>query len=346
MKNPLIAQMLQIAIAALGGFVFHLLGVPAPWLSGAIIGTVIWSALGFGVHLSRPIVETAMVISGVVMGASITPEAVAAIRTYPLSIGLLCVAAIAITAVSAVFLMKVHGWNRDDAVLASIPGALSAVLAVAVSRNAGVGRIVVVQSFRLLVLIAALPFVVSMSTGGDVGVSVGRGVEVSTPVAFATMVAAALAVGLVFERLRVAAPFLLGGTLGSAILHVTDVSPGAVPEDIATLGFVVIGVFIGERFSTLDRTALRSLAPAAIGSFGVGMAVAIFFAMLAVLLVEVDWGAALLAFAPGGIEAMMILALVLGIDPLYVGVHHVVRFLGIGLVLPLLFRMPKRLKSK
>ena len=31
---------------------------------------------------------------------------------------------------------------------------------------------------------------------------------------------------------------------------------------------------------------------------------------------------------------MTVLALILGLDPLYVGIHHLVRFLGIGLVLP------------
>jgi uncharacterized protein len=345
-KNPHIAQLLQIAVAALGGLIFHLLGVPAAWLSGAVIGTVIWGALGYGVRLLRPIVDSGMVISGVVMGASITPEAVAAIGTYPLSIILLCVAVAAITAGSALFLMKVYGWNRDDAVLASIPGALTAVLAVAVSRNAGVARIAVVQSFRLLVLIAVLPFVVALSTGGDGRVLVGHGREIATPVAFAAMVVAALAVGLLFERLRVAAPLLLGGTLGSAMLHVTDITPGVVPPMIATLGVVVIGVFIGERFRTLDRTALRSLAPAAIGSFAIGMAIAIVFALAAVLVVDVALGEALVAFAPGGVEAMIVLALVLGIDPLYVGVHHFLRFLGIGLVLPFLFRAPKRPTAK
>lgn len=338
MKIPFVAQTLQIAAAACGGLVFHLLGIPAAWLSGAVIGTIVWGALGYGVRLSRPIVEAAMVISGVVMGASITPQAMAAIGSYPLSILLLCIAVPAITAASAFFLMKVYGWNRDDAVLASVPGALTAVLAVAVSRDAGVARIAVVQSFRLLVLIAVLPFVVSLTTGGGGERLVGQGIQVATPAAFVAMVAAGLAVGLVFERLRVAAPLLLGATVGSAVLHVTDITPGAVPPVIATLGFVVIGVFIGERFSTLDRTALRSLAPAAIGSFAVGMAIAIAFALLAVLLVDIGLGEAMVAFAPGGVEAMIILALVLGIDPLYVGVHHVVRFLGIGLALPFLFR--------
>jgi hypothetical protein len=46
---------------------------------------------------------------------------------------------------------------------------------------------------------------------------------------------------------------------------------------------------------------------------------------------------ALVAFAPGGLEAMMVLALVLHLDPLYVGLHHLARFLGIGFLLPVLF---------
>ena len=337
MKSPLAAQSLQIAVAGLGGLTFHLLGVPAAWLSGAVIATVILGLLGFGVRLSRPIVETAMVIAGVVMGASITPEAVAAIGKYPLSIVILCLAIAAITAASALFLMKAYGWNRDDAVLASLPGALTAVLALAVSRNADVSRIAVVQSFRLLVLIAVLPFVVAVSTGGGGRVLIGHGMEIATPAAFAAMVAAALVVGVLFERLGVAAPLLLGSMVGSAILHVTEITPGVVPPEIATLGFVIIGVFIGERVNTLDRSAFRSLAPAAIGSFLIGMAVAAVFALCVVLLVGVPWGEALVAFAPGAVEAMIILALVLGVDPLYVSVHHVVRFLGIGLVLPFLF---------
>ncbi len=341
MTHPFIAQSLQVAVALTGGIVFHLLGIPAAWLSGAVVATVIWGALGKGVRLAPPLAATAMLISGVTLGASITPEAMAAIATYPLSLVLLALAATGVTAGSALFLMRVHAWNRDDAILASIPGALSAVLAVAVSRDAGVARIAVVQSFRLLVLIAVLPFVVSLTSETDSRRLAGDGIEIASPLAFAGMVLAGLAVGLLFERLRVAAPFLLGATAASATLHVTDLTPGAAPPIIATIAFVVVGVFIGERFGTLDRTALRKLAPAAIGSFAVGMGIAMSCALLAVILLGVGLGEALVAFAPGGVEAMMVLALVLGLDPLYVGVHHVVRFLGIGFVLPFIFRNPK-----
>ena len=71
-----------------------------------------------------------MVLAGVVMGAGITPEALAAVVAYPVSIGLLVAAIVVVTFACAQFLMRVHGWRRDDAILASLPGALTAVLAV------------------------------------------------------------------------------------------------------------------------------------------------------------------------------------------------------------------------
>jgi uncharacterized membrane protein AbrB (regulator of aidB expression) len=52
------------------------------------------------------------------------------------------------------------------------------------------------------------------------------------------------------------------------------------------------------------------------------------------------------AFAPGGLEAMAMLAFAMGLDPLYVGAHHLARFMGLGLVLPILIAqlwpLPKR----
>ena len=43
-----------------------------------------------------------------------------------------------------------------------------------------------------------------------------------------------------------------------------------------------------------------------------------------------------MAFAPGGIEAMTILAFVLGLDPAFVATHQLARFLGISLLLPVI----------
>ncbi len=333
----------QLITAIVFGGLFHALGIPAGWLSGAMIGAIVWGAilpagLAARARLPRPLVDCAMILAGVVMGAGITPEAIATIGAYPLSLLALLLAIVAVTMSSATFLMRVYGWRRDDAILASLPGALTAVLAVAVSRRAELGPIAIVQSFRLLILVALLPFLVSLTSDGDGRALVGAGQAIAGPGAFALMIAAGLVVGIVFERLGVAAPLLLGATLASALLHVTEIASGVVPPEIATAAFVVIGVFIGERFTTLERASFLPLLGAAFGVFAIGLGISGGFALATVFFVGVGTGEALVAFAPGGLEAMIVLALVLGVDPLYVGVHHTFRFIGIGFALPILFR--------
>lgn len=330
----LLPHVVQILVAALGGLLFHLAGVPAAWLSGAVVAVVIWGAFGQGRPVPKPIGDLAMLLSGATMGAAVTPEAVSAIARYPMSLVILAVGVFAIAGASMLWLTRVSGWRRDDAVLASVPGALSTVLAVAADRNADVPAIAIVQSFRLFVLMAFLPSIVVLIGGGDGTMLLGEGQPMATPTGLALCLGGGLALGLLFERLGVAAPILLGTALVATVLHAADLAPGVVPPVLATAGLVLIGLFIAERFRTLRWASIRRLVPAALGSFTLSMAVAALFAGLAAWFARVGFADALVAFAPGGLEAMMVLALVLGLDPLYVGVHHLARFLGIGFLVP------------
>ncbi len=332
-----LVQLAQVLAAALGGLLFHRLGVPAAWLSGAAAVVIVLGALRLGRPLAPPLADAGMLLSGVVMGAGITPQAVEAVGRYPASLLLLALAVFSVTAASAFYLMRVSGWRRDDAVLASVPGALTTVMAVAADRGAALGPIAVVQSVRLLVLVAVLPSLVSLVGGGAGTALPGEGQAVAGPGALAVMVAAGLAVGLVLERLGVAAPILLGGTLASAVLHGADLVPGVPPPAIAAIAFVLVGIYIAERVRTLDRRSFLRALPAALGSLAIGATVAGLFAIVSAAVARVGLPDALVAFAPGGLEAMMVLAVVLHLDPLYVGIHHLARFLGIGFLLPVMF---------
>ncbi|HEY8565463.1 MAG TPA: AbrB family transcriptional regulator [Beijerinckiaceae bacterium] len=338
------AHLLQIAAAALGGWLFHALGIPAAWLSGAVVACVALSVFGVGLPLPKPLVDAAMLASGATMGASVTPEAVAAMARYPASLALLVMGVVAITGGSMIWLVRVSRWRVGDAMLASVPGAFSTVLAVATERGVDIGPVAVVQAFRLFLLITVLPSAV-VAVGGDSGRSamlLGEGLPVASPVGLSLVLAGGLALGLAFARIGMAAPILLGATLASALAHGTGAIPGVVPPVIATAGLVLLGVYVAERFTTLDRGVLRRTVPAAVASFVIGSALAVAFAVASAALAGVGLADALVAFAPGGLEAMMVLALVLGLDPLYVGVHHLVRFLGIGFALPLVYTWMRR----
>ena len=44
----------------------------------------------------------------------------------------------------------------------------------------------------------------------------------------------------------------------------------------------------------------------------------------------------MIAYAPGAVDAMMLLALALNLDPVYVGAHHLARIFFISLTMPLI----------
>jgi uncharacterized membrane protein AbrB (regulator of aidB expression) len=46
----------------------------------------------------------------------------------------------------------------------------------------------------------------------------------------------------------------------------------------------------------------------------------------------------LVAFAPGALEALTVVAFQMNIDPAYVAAHHVVRFLALVIAVPVLTR--------
>jgi uncharacterized protein len=120
----------------------------------------------------------------------------------------------------------------------------------------------------------------------------------------------------------------------SAMLHATSLVSGDPPTWMMHLGFGLVGLYIGTRFAQITRKLLVSTLAVSTGAFLLGLSMSAAFAWLAAVSTGIPFGQALVAFAPGGLEAMIILGAALGLDPIYVGLHHLVRFFGIGLLIP------------
>lgn len=324
-----------LAAAGLGGALAALIGFPAPWLSGAMLVSGILAASDRFPPMPVHVRDFAMLLSGITIGTGVRPETLHALAAVPLSIALLFAAIVMIVIACSAVLMRFFGWKRIDAVLASVPGALSSILLIAHERQADITAIAAVQLFRLIMLILILPPLIAVGSALPVVDSTTSAMSFAS---VAGLAAAALPAGLLLHRLQVPAALLLGAMLASATLTGSGIVAGDFPDPLASLGFTLIGAFIGERFRSMRRRDLVRLAPAALAAFVVSTIVAVAFAEAASLLLGVSQAAALMAFAPGGLEAMAILAFTLAIDPVYVAAHHLVRFMAIGLTVPLIFR--------
>src|SRR5436305_13845804 len=86
-----------IAFASVGSAALGFAGLPAGWLSGAIVGVSAAALAGRPVFVPSQIGRTVYVILGISLGSSVTPETVATMVTWPLSMLALTIAMVAIT---------------------------------------------------------------------------------------------------------------------------------------------------------------------------------------------------------------------------------------------------------
>jgi uncharacterized protein len=103
-------------------------------------------------------------------------------------------------------------------------------------------------------------------------------------------------------------------------------------------GFVATGAVIGSRFRGTTLATLRTTLPGALGSVLLALTLSAGFTAAGVLLLGLPFGQLWLAYAPGGVEAMAAMALALGLEPAFVGAHHVTRIIGLNLAGPLWLR--------
>jgi hypothetical protein len=72
------------------------------------------------------------------------------------------------------------------------------------------------------------------------------------------------------------------------------------------------------------------------------VAIAAAFAAVLISVLSLRAAEVMIAFAPGSVDAMMLLALALNLDPVYVGAHHLTRIFFVSLTMPLVARRTAR----
>ena len=324
------ASLVATALAALaGGGLVGGLGAPAGWLSGAMMGVAVLAALGAAAPLPKPVQRLAILLAGVGMGSGLTPATLHTLARYPLSLALLAAAVAAMTAASYLALTRTGHFDRPTAFYAAVPGALSYVFLVAARTDADLARVAVIQIFRLFVLMAIEPMVARLGVGPAVAHFAADPLGTT-----AALLALSAAAGELLERAGLANGWLYAGIFVSAAAHGSGLAPGRLAPDLQIFAQALVGAWVGVRFIGFDWRLLRRLMAAAAISFLAAFAVAAVASGLAVVLVGVPFADALAAFAPGGLEAMTMMAFALGLDPLFVGAHHIARFLFISLALP------------
>ena len=327
--------LLLICLAAFtGGYAFDRLGLPAPWLAGAMTTAAILSLLRLRAVFPGWLRNVVFIILGLQIGASFTWRSLANFAQWPLSLAVLALTVATLIASGLWFYTRLYGWSRTTAFFASAPGALGMTLALAEARSANIPYIAVVQCMRLFLLVALLPVAVTVANGG--ALNPVKILPAANLTSLALIVAAGSFAGYLADRFSLPAGFLIGAMLANAGLHLGGIAKGGLPDWLAILGFVLLGTMVGLRFQAISVALLKTLLSASLLGFAASLVISTLGAALSAYLTDIPLLVTLLAFAPGGLEVMAILAFALGLNPAFVATHQLARFLGLSLALPMI----------
>jgi uncharacterized protein len=322
-----------LAIAVAGGGLFLWAQLPGGLITGAMISVGIAAIAGRPLTVPPVVTQSMLVLLGISLGSLVSRQLLQHVGAYPLTIALLALATFCSTFGSSLYLQRVHGWDQTSAFLAGSPGALSQIIILAAEKGADVPAIAVVQTVRVIILTAALPLLLTL-TGLAPASAPTVLFATASPLELAELIAASVAVSLLLRLIKFPASWMFGAMIGSSLLHGTGLVEGGLPPWARGIALVGIGAVIGARFARMRIKTLLGHLNASLGSFAIAIAISGIFVAFIVLTTHVHFADVVVAFAPGAMDAMLALALTLHIDPIFVGAHHLSRFVFVAIATP------------
>jgi len=325
-----------MAVGAAGGALFDLARFPAGWMAGSLLCVAVAALAGRPTHVPTTVSRVFFVCLGMIIGAVATPETVRGMATWPASIAIIAVAMIAVTLAAAAYLRLVHGWDAQTALFASVPGALSQVSIIAAEREADLRAIVVVQTVRVIILAVGVPLGLTvLGLHAATTLPTSRVGALDAPLDFALLVIPSIAAAISLYRLGFSGGFFFGPMIVSAFLHGAGMIELSLPGWLAILAMIGLGAINGSRFNQTSFRMLGHYLAASLGSLLVVVAVAAAFVVAAEALLHLPMQSLVASYAPGSVDVMMILALALHLDPVFVGAHHLARIIVVSIALPI-----------
>ncbi|MFT6227356.1 MAG: membrane AbrB-like protein [Paracoccaceae bacterium] len=326
----------SVLLGALGGMLAGLIGAPLPMLLGSLITVAAMSIGGVRIMGRMPGVPVKtriffVPVIGVTIGGAFTPDILSeAADWWPSLLALLVYIPLAHLG-GALIYHRLGGLSPVTAYYAAVPGGLIEVIAMGEEAGADARSLVILQFMRLILCILLVPLGFMLFTGGAVGSAAGvamAGADAPVGLLDAVILLGAGALGAIGgRRLGFPAWVITGPILVSGTAHLTGLTQAVPPGWLIGVTQLVMGVSLGSRFAGLNARAFGHAAALALANIAMTLTLALIAAVALQGAVGERIEAVILAFAPGGVAEMSLVAVSLQISVVYVTAHHVARIL-------------------
>ena len=339
--SSLARQTGALAVGALAGYVCALVHTPIPWMLGPLFSVAFLRMGGVDIVAPRPSRYVGQWVIGTSLGLYFTPYAMGEVGGVWWMLVAGAVFALGLGYVSGVVLARIARIDKTTGFFASVPGGAAEMATLGERFGARVDRVAAAQSFRILIVVAIVPTVIT-ALGIQGTDRYAQGATHFDVRGFLSLMALTLAGCALFQWFRVPNAFVLGSLAVAIPLTAAEIDLSAMPSEVANAGQWLLGCALGSRF---ERNFLRD-AHRFMGA--VALTVVLSIVLSALFGIGLAWASGLhpatvvLGNAPGGIAEMCITAKVLQLGVPLVTAFHVTRLVVLLLVTPVVFARVRR----
>lgn len=332
-------MLLALFIGACGSIIFIYLHIPLPWLLGAIFFTSI--AIRFEkLQLESPKIFSppARVLIGLTLGSAFTPQILQYLDIYLYSLLLVIPFTLVATVCGTYYYHKLLKYDIKTAFLGSAPGGVIEMAIIGEDIKANISKIALMQSSRIFYVVVSLPFIIQYIFQIDVS---GNKL-ITTPIAnidlhqLTILIILGFIGGMLAKKAKLAAAYLIGPMIISAIVHSTGLISVKVPDEFLKCMQIIFGTIIGFAFKGVDLKTLAKTFIYTFGHFIVLMLVCAVFIIIAHKLFAFDILSIVLAFGPGGQTEINLIAILVGANLPYITLSHITRLFIVMNIAPII----------
>ncbi|WP_051416205.1 AbrB family transcriptional regulator [Paracoccus sp. J55] len=332
--------LLALALGVCGGAAFFYLHLPLAWMMGSLAFCLLGSLAGLPLHMPRNIRPVMLALIGVLLGSNFDPSLFDRIESWFVSLSFLGLFIIAGATLCYLFLRHVARLPLPTAFFGALPGGLAEMAAFGESVGGDIRKIILLQSFRILIVVLTLPAVLWLVLGVWPAPLVDAGSQAAWWPGAAESLWLLVTAGIGWRLallLRLHSPALIGPMLLSAVIHLTGISAFHPPLLFIAGAQLVMGTSLGSGFAGMNHRDFGTSILCAGATTSILILLGLAFAWILVQLTGLPLVDLMLAFAPGGLSETSLVALSLQATVSFIAVHHVVRVFLITLLAPLFY---------
>jgi len=331
-------RLLTFALAAAGGTLFLILGLPLPLLLGPMLACLIAALAGAPLADAGWLGVLMRTILGVAVGSSITPEVLGGLPEMAVSLVFVPLFILVIGLVGYPLLRRGFGFDHATAWYGAMPGGLQDMLVFGEEAGGDIRALSLIHATRVLVIVTVAPLIMSTYWSVDLSQPPGQPMSSVAPHELVLMAFCGVAGWKLAERINLFGASILGPMILTATLSLSGLIQHRPPAEMIQAAQYFIGIAIGAKYVGITPRELRLHVTA-----GLVYSLALAAISLAFIEVIVQLGLApgldaFLAFLPGGQAEMIVIAIIAGADLAYVVSHHLLRIVLVILLAPVVAR--------